>query len=143
MAACEASFLESRSIRSTREPEHSAHATGPRRSGRHTQPRPRNISSQPSSTATTPTSEHAIRAALETADRADILSAFVQTSGVELLVDDLRDALTRCVQIRFLTGDYLGVTSADALRQLLRLAEEHHGFAPYFYETRANVAFHP
>lgn len=87
--------------------------------------------------------EHAVRAALLEADRADILAAFVQTSGVALLVDDLRDALTRGAQIRLLTGDYLGITSADALRMLLRLSEEHARFTPFFFETSGNTPFHP
>jgi superfamily II DNA or RNA helicase/diadenosine tetraphosphate (Ap4A) HIT family hydrolase/phage repressor protein C with HTH and peptisase S24 domain len=87
--------------------------------------------------------EHALRSALLDSEQADILSAFVQTSGVALLIDDLRDALTRGVQIRFLTGDYLGITSADALRMLLRLSEEHRAFAPFFYETQGNTPFHP
>jgi superfamily II DNA or RNA helicase/diadenosine tetraphosphate (Ap4A) HIT family hydrolase len=87
--------------------------------------------------------ERTLRAALLDAERADILSAFVQTSGVQLLIDDLRDALERGAHIRLLTGDYLGITSADALRMLLRLAEEHERFQPFFYETPGNTAFHP
>jgi diadenosine tetraphosphate (Ap4A) HIT family hydrolase/HKD family nuclease len=87
--------------------------------------------------------EHVVRAALLDAERADILAAFVQTSGVNLLIDDLRDALTRGAQIRFLTGDYLGITSADALRMLMSLSEEHLNFTPFFYETTGNTPFHP
>ena len=87
--------------------------------------------------------EHALRDALLVADRADILSAFLQTSGVQLLLDDLRDALRRGTRIRMLTGDYLGISSADALRMLLRLAEEQPGFSPYFFETHGVASFHP
>jgi superfamily II DNA or RNA helicase/diadenosine tetraphosphate (Ap4A) HIT family hydrolase len=87
--------------------------------------------------------EHALRAAMLVADRADILSAFLQTSGVHVLFDDLRDALQRGTRIRLLTGDYLGISSADALRTLLRLADEHPSFSPFFYETEGGTSFHP
>jgi superfamily II DNA or RNA helicase/diadenosine tetraphosphate (Ap4A) HIT family hydrolase/SOS-response transcriptional repressor LexA len=87
--------------------------------------------------------EDSLRHALLQADRADFLSAFVQTSGVASLREDLRDALARGVRIRLLTGDYFGITSPDALHQLLRLAEEHPGFTAFFYETEQKQAFHP
>jgi superfamily II DNA or RNA helicase/diadenosine tetraphosphate (Ap4A) HIT family hydrolase len=87
--------------------------------------------------------EHALREALLVSDRADILSAFLKTSGVRLLIDDLRDALRRGTRVRLLTGDYLGISSADALRMLLTLADEQPGFVPYFFETQGNTSFHP
>ena len=86
---------------------------------------------------------HALRAALLVADRADLLSAFLKTSGLDILLADLTDALQRGTRIRLLTGDYLGITSADALRTLLRLADEHRGFSPLFYETEGGSSFHP
>jgi len=46
-------------------------------------------------------------------------------------------------QFRFLPGDYQGITSADALRLLLRLSEEHAAFRPFFYETSGDKSFHP
>jgi len=87
--------------------------------------------------------EKTIQGALRSADHADMLSAFVQVSGVQLLIGDLADALAKGCKIRFLTGDYLGITSAHALRMLLRLASEHPGFDARFYETQRNIAFHP
>jgi superfamily II DNA or RNA helicase len=87
--------------------------------------------------------EASLRQALVEADRADMLSAFVQVSGVKLLLDDLRDALRRGVTVRLLAGDYLGISSPDALRMLLRLSEEHENFRPYFFETGGTVPFHP
>jgi superfamily II DNA or RNA helicase/diadenosine tetraphosphate (Ap4A) HIT family hydrolase len=84
-----------------------------------------------------------LRDALLVADRADIVSAFLKTSGVLLLLDDLRDALRRGARVRLLTGDYLGISSADALRILLRLADEQPGFSPFFFETASGAAFHP
>lgn len=83
-----------------------------------------------------------LRAALLLADRVDVVSAFLQRSGVDLLEGDLRDALTRGTRVRLLAGDYLGISSADALRMLLRLADEHAHFKPFFFET-TGVAFHP
>ena len=87
--------------------------------------------------------ERTLRAALADATRADLLSAFVQTSGVALLRDDLRDALQRGAKIRLLAGDYMGVTSPDALRMLLSLADEHSGFTPFFFEVKGRGSFHP
>lgn len=85
----------------------------------------------------------ALRAALLVADRVDMVSAFLKTSGVDLLIDDLRDALARGARVRLLTGDYLGISSADALRMLLRLADEHAEFKPFFFETLDGASFHP
>ena len=84
-----------------------------------------------------------LREALRHADRADIVSAFVQTSGLSLLLGNLRDALRRGVRLRILTGDYLGITRPDALRQLLRLADEHAELTPLLFEVAEGRAFHP
>jgi superfamily II DNA or RNA helicase/diadenosine tetraphosphate (Ap4A) HIT family hydrolase/HKD family nuclease len=56
---------------------------------------------------------------LARATRVDILAAFVQDSGLTLIEPAVRDALSRGAQIRVLTGDYLDITQADALRRLL------------------------
>lgn len=48
-----------------------------------------------------------------------ILAAFVQDSGLRLLRDRLFDALSRGCRVRLLTGDYLNITQAEALQQLL------------------------
>jgi superfamily II DNA or RNA helicase/diadenosine tetraphosphate (Ap4A) HIT family hydrolase/HKD family nuclease len=87
--------------------------------------------------------ERILRAALLHAEQADIVSAFVQTSGVNVLYDDLRDALRRGARVRLLAGDYMGITSPDALRRLLSLADEQPAFAPYLYEVEDNKSFHP
>lgn len=87
--------------------------------------------------------EVALRDALLQADHADLVSAFVQASGVSLLLGDLRDALQRGTMIRLIAGDYLGISNADALRMLHRLAEEHATFHPFFFETAGAVSFHP
>jgi superfamily II DNA or RNA helicase/diadenosine tetraphosphate (Ap4A) HIT family hydrolase/HKD family nuclease len=56
---------------------------------------------------------------LARATRIDILAAFVQDSGLTLIEPAVRDALSRGATLRILTGDYLDITQADALRRLL------------------------
>jgi superfamily II DNA or RNA helicase/diadenosine tetraphosphate (Ap4A) HIT family hydrolase/HKD family nuclease len=50
-----------------------------------------------------------------------ILAAFVQGSGVERLEAQLESSLERGARVRLLTGDYLNITQARALRHLLDL----------------------
>jgi superfamily II DNA or RNA helicase/diadenosine tetraphosphate (Ap4A) HIT family hydrolase len=52
-----------------------------------------------------------------------ILAAFVQNSGVERLREPLLAAVARGARVRVLTGDYLHITQARALRGLLDLQE--------------------
>jgi HKD family nuclease len=58
-----------------------------------------------------------LRKALALATEVDIVAAFVQPAGLEHLVDDLRDALARGARVRLLSGEYMNVTSPDALRR--------------------------
>lgn len=51
------------------------------------------------------------------------VAAFVRSSGVQRLAPRLTSALERGARVRLLTGDYLEITQADALRQLLDLAQ--------------------
>ncbi|MCP3136048.1 DEAD/DEAH box helicase family protein [Pyxidicoccus xibeiensis] len=53
-----------------------------------------------------------------------VLAAFVQDSGLEVLRDSVEAALLRGARVRILTGDYLAITQADALRRLLDWMEE-------------------
>jgi superfamily II DNA or RNA helicase/diadenosine tetraphosphate (Ap4A) HIT family hydrolase len=48
-----------------------------------------------------------------------VLAAFVQDSGLELLREPVFGALGRGAHVRLLTGDYLDITQAAALRRLL------------------------
>ncbi|MEW5848295.1 MAG: DUF3427 domain-containing protein [Myxococcota bacterium] len=84
-----------------------------------------------------------LRQALQAASQADMVAAFVQPSGLQALYPDVVDALRRGAQIRLLTGDYMGTTSADALRRLLELSEQQAGFKPYLFEVSAGESFHP
>lgn len=55
-------------------------------------------------------------------DRIDLVVSFVMPSGVDIVLRDLHDALSRGAAIRLLTTGYLGITSPDALLRLLDLA---------------------
>ena len=84
----------------------------------------------------------ALRGALARAEAADLLAAFVQRSGVGLLRDDMVDALRRGAQLRLLTGDYLGITAPQALRELCELAAEYAGLQVKVYCSEGR-SFHP
>ncbi|MFM7135530.1 MAG: DEAD/DEAH box helicase family protein, partial [Planctomycetota bacterium] len=49
----------------------------------------------------------------------DLLASFVQVSGLDIVQESLFSALAAGAKVRLLVGDYLGITSPDALRQLL------------------------
>ena len=85
----------------------------------------------------------ALRAALARADEVDLLAAFVQRSGVRLLRDDLEDALRRGARVRILTGDYLGLTAVDALRDLDAMTEEFAGLQVAVHQCEGATSFHP
>lgn len=85
-----------------------------------------------------------LRDAIARAQAIDIVAAFVQPSGLDLIRPELEDALERQTQLRILTGDYLGITSADALRALYELAAEHPRLcAVKVYQVPAGESFHP
>jgi superfamily II DNA or RNA helicase/diadenosine tetraphosphate (Ap4A) HIT family hydrolase len=62
-----------------------------------------------------------LRAGIDRAESVEMAVAFVKPSGVDLLLEPLRDLLDRGGAVRLLTGDYLGVTDPRALRELLDL----------------------
>lgn len=49
------------------------------------------------------------------ADKIDIIVSFLMESGVRMILKDLEAALNRGVQVRILTGNYLGITQPSAL----------------------------
>ena len=49
------------------------------------------------------------------ANRIDIIVSFLMESGVRMILKDLKVALDRGVQVRLLTGNYLGITQPSAL----------------------------
>src|SRR5690606_7251815 len=61
-----------------------------------------------------------LRLEMASADRIDLLCAFVQWSGIRVLEDALRAAADRGVQIRVLTTTYIGATDRKALDHFVR-----------------------
>ncbi|WP_371671178.1 DUF3427 domain-containing protein [Streptomyces sp. NBC_00289] len=61
-----------------------------------------------------------LRAELATADRIDLLCAFVKWYGIRVLEDSLRAAKKRGVPIRVITTTYIGATDRHALDRLVR-----------------------
>ena len=49
------------------------------------------------------------------ASKIDIIVSFLMESGVRMILKDLKVALNRGVQVRILTGNYLGITQPSAL----------------------------
>src|SRR5262245_56994413 len=84
-----------------------------------------------------------IRAHLDHAESADFAVAFVLESGVRLLEEHLADLLARGGRLRFVTGDYLGVTDPNALLRLLDLQEEYPEHAEFRVFESAGGTFHP
>lgn len=56
-----------------------------------------------------------LRMSMRRAKRIDIIVSFMMESGVRLILRDLKAALDRGVNIRILTGNYLGITQPSAL----------------------------
>ncbi|MEU2423084.1 DUF3427 domain-containing protein [Streptomyces sp. NPDC007851] len=61
-----------------------------------------------------------LRAELATADRIDLLCAFVKWYGIRVLESALREAARRGVRIRVITTTYMGATDRHALDRLVR-----------------------
>ncbi|MFB8249739.1 DUF3427 domain-containing protein [Streptomyces sp. NPDC055952] len=61
-----------------------------------------------------------LRAEIATADRIDLLCAFVKWYGIRVLEDSLRAAKERGVPIRVITTTYIGATDRHALDRLVR-----------------------
>ena len=81
-----------------------------------------------------------LKMSILSADKIDIIVSFLMESGVRLILDDLRKALDRGVQIRILTGNYLGITQPSAL--FLLKSELQDKIDLRFYND-PNKSFHP
>lgn len=57
---------------------------------------------------------------LKEADSVDIIVSFLMESGVNMLLEELENALKRGARIRILTGNYLGITQPSALYLIKR-----------------------
>lgn len=56
-----------------------------------------------------------LKMSIRKATRIDIIVSFLMESGVRMILRDLKAALDRGVQVRILTGNYLGITQPSAL----------------------------
>lgn len=56
-----------------------------------------------------------LKMSIRKAARIDIIVSFLMESGVMMILKDLKAALDRGVQVRILTGNYLGITQPSAL----------------------------
>lgn len=74
------------------------------------------------------------------AKRIDIIVSFLMESGVKMILKDLQEALNRGVQIRLLTGNYLGITQPSALCLIKKELGERVDLR--FYSDKAR-SFHP
>ncbi|TPQ18422.1 DUF3427 domain-containing protein [Streptomyces sporangiiformans] len=74
-----------------------------------------------------------LRAELATADRVDLLCAFVKWHGLRIIEQSLRAAHERGVPIRVITTTYIGATERRALD---RLVQEYNAKVKVNYETR-------
>ncbi|MGA5327621.1 DUF3427 domain-containing protein [Streptomyces griseoincarnatus] len=75
-----------------------------------------------------------LRAELATADRVDLLCAFVKWHGLRVIEQSLQAAAERGVPIRVLTTTYIGATERRALDRLVR---NFHAEVKVNYETRS------
>ncbi|WP_055495279.1 DUF3427 domain-containing protein [Streptomyces sp. TP-A0356] len=75
-----------------------------------------------------------LRAELATADRVDLLCAFVKWHGLRIIEQSLRAAHERGVPIRVITTTYIGATERRALD---RLVQEFNAHVKVNYETRS------
>lgn len=81
-----------------------------------------------------------LKMSMQKASRIDIIVSFLMESGVKMLLKDLRAALDRGVQIRILTGNYLGITQPSALFLLKRELSDRIDLRFYNDKKRS---FHP
>lgn len=65
-----------------------------------------------------------IRAELTSADRVDLLCAFIKWHGLRLVVEPLAELVRRDVPVRVITTTYVGATERKAIDELVRLGAE-------------------
>ncbi|MGH6653820.1 MAG: DUF3427 domain-containing protein [Actinocrinis sp.] len=85
--------------------------------------RPRTVLSEPAlltNASEDPNLKHELEAELPSADRVDLLCAFVRWSGLRLLVPALKKLRDRDARLRVITSTYMGVTERGALDYLVR-----------------------
>ena len=81
-----------------------------------------------------------LKRSIQKAKRIDIIVSFLMESGVKMLLKDLKTALDRGVQVRILTGNYLGITQPSAL---FLIKKELGNRADLRFYNDKNRSFHP
>ena len=84
-----------------------------------------------------------IRRALTTATHIEIAVSFIRNSGLNLLFDDIEQALastSRQVELCLLTSDYMNITEPQALKRLMLLQER--GADIRMFDSRQATSFH-
>ena len=74
------------------------------------------------------------------ANKIDVIVSFLMTSGVKLLIKQLKRAIDRGARLRILTGNYLGITQPEALYLLRQELGDDFQLRMYNDSTRS---FHP
>ena len=86
---------------------------------------------------------HEIRNALKTATNIEIAVSFIRNSGLNLIIEDIEDAMAsslRNVKLSLLTSDYMNITEPQALKRLMLLKER--GAEIRIYESKQATSFH-
>lgn len=86
---------------------------------------------------------HEIRSALKMATDIEIAVSFIRNSGLNLLFQDIEDAMQskeRQVSLSLLTSDYMNITEPQALKQLMLLSER--GADIRIFESKQATSFH-
>lgn len=78
--------------------------------------------------------------AINHADEIEITVSFIQRSGLALLFEPLKDALSKNCQLKLLTSDYLDITDPIALRELMPLVDR--GADIRVYQSDKKQSFH-
>jgi superfamily II DNA or RNA helicase len=73
-----------------------------------------------------------LRTELLSADRVDLICAFIVWSGIRIVLDELKHVRQRGVPVRVITTTYTGITDPRALDELVRLGAE----VKVSYDTR-------
>lgn len=81
-----------------------------------------------------------LKMSMKAAKRIDIIVSFLMETGVRLILQDLKSALDRGVEIRILTGNYLGITQPSALYLIKKELGEQVDLRFYSHK---NKSFHP
>lgn len=86
---------------------------------------------------------HEIRSALKTATQIEIAVSFIRNSGLDLIIQDIQDAIDsplRKVKLSVLTSDYMNITEPQALRRLMLLQER--GADIHVFDSKQASSFH-